>query len=571
MKPAIRILLSIVSALIVAGSVWVYIRGPFLPMQRDRVFYNGTILSMDRNNSVHSAIAIEDGLIVARGDYASVVDSVGWTAQVTDLQGRTIIPGFVDAHGHFPATGLMAVAANLYNVPDGPIRTMADLIAGLKERAEDPKPDGVVFGFGYDDTSMAELRHPTRHDLDQVSTDLPVLAKHSSGHITAVNSRALELMGIDADTPDPDGGHIERDPVTGEATGVLFETAGDQADRMLKGISLRDSLAVNRLAAAGYISNGVTTAQSGKADHRFVNALARATRLGIVPLRLVVWPDEEVSEEIISGSFDVDSLTSDWFTLGAHKLTADGSVQGYTSYRTEPYYTPYKGDAQYRGFPRQSREALAEKVARIYRAGFQVAIHGNADAAIDDILYALERAQRLHPREDARPLIIHAQITRPDQLDKMAELSASPSFFGLHVYYWGDRHREFFLGPERAGYISPARAARDRGLRFTLHNDAPVVSNVSPLFIMWTAVNRLTSSGRILGEDQRISVLDALRAVTIDAAWQVFLEATRGSIEVGKYADLVVLDKNPLEHPATLKDIQVLETIVDGRSVFSKR
>jgi predicted amidohydrolase YtcJ len=152
----------------------------------------------------------------------------------------------------------------------------------------------------------------------------------------------------------------------------------------------------------------------------------------------------------------------------------------------------------------------------------------------------------------------------------MAELSISPSFFGLHVYYWGDRHRELFLGPERAAYISPARAARDRGLHFTLHNDAPVVSNVSPLFIMWTAVNRLTSSGRILGKDQRISVLDSLRAVTIDAAWQVFLEKTRGSIEIGKYADLVVLDKNPLEHPATLKDIQVLETIVDGRSVFSK-
>jgi hypothetical protein len=153
----------------------------------------------------------------------------------------------------------------------------------------------------------------------------------------------------------------------------------------------------------------------------------------------------------------------------------------------------------------------------------------------------------------------------------MAELGISPSFFGLHVYYWGDRHREYFLGPDRAAYISPARAAKDRELRFTLHNDAPVVSNVSPLFIMWTAVNRLTSSGHILGGDQRITVLDALRAVTIDAAWQVFLEDNRGSIEVGKYADLVVLDKNPLEHPAILKDIQVMETVVDGRTVFSKR
>jgi hypothetical protein len=206
-------------------------------------------------------------------------------------------------------------------------------------------------------------------------------------------------------------------------------------------------------------------------------------------------------------------------------------------------------------------------VTRYHEAGWQVAVHGNGDAAIDDILDAFEEARRAEPRPDARPVIVHAQTARDDQLDRMRELGAIPSFFVLHTFYWGDRHREIFLGPGRAARISPLASARARGLPFTIHCDTPVVP-MEPLRLVWSAVNRITTSGAVLGTAERIEPMQALRAVTIDAAYQHFEEETKGSLEPGKLADLVILDRSPLEDPATIDRIRVLETIVGGRSVY---
>ncbi len=204
-----------------------------------------------------------------------------------------------------------------------------------------------------------------------------------------------------------------------------------------------------------------------------------------------------------------------------------------------------------------------------YRAaGLQVAIHANGDAAIDDALDAIEAAQLGDPELDARPIIVHAQMTRPDQLDRMKKLRVIPSFFVLHTYYWGDRHRERFLGPERAARISPTHTAQEKGVRFTLHCDTPVVP-LDPLRLVWAAVNRRTTSGQELGPEERIDVTSALRAVTIDAAFQGFEEDSKGSLEPGKLADLVILGRSPLaENPADLAAIPVLETIIGGESVW---
>jgi hypothetical protein len=228
---------------------------------------------------------------------------------------------------------------------------------------------------------------------------------------------------------------------------------------------------------------------------------------------------------------------------------------------------PPGDDPAYRGYPRISREELIEKVVRRHAAGWQVAVHGNGDAAIDDILDAFEHAQRQHPRADARHVVIHAQMAREDQLDRMKALGVIPSFFSLHTYYWGDRHREVFMGPERAARMSPARSALDRGLRFTLHCDSPVVP-MEPLRLVWAAVNRRSTSGASIGDAQRIPPLAALRAVTIDAAWQHFEEHEKGSLEPGKLADLVILSESPLEHPDRIDRIRVLETILGGRVVY---
>jgi predicted amidohydrolase YtcJ len=228
---------------------------------------------------------------------------------------------------------------------------------------------------------------------------------------------------------------------------------------------------------------------------------------------------------------------------------------------------PPGDDPGYRGYPRIPRSELIERVTRLHAAGWLVAVHGNGDASIDDILDAFEAAQRAHPRDDPRFVVIHAQMARDDQLDRMKAVGAIPSFFSLHTYYWGDRHRDIFMGPARAARMSPARSALRRGMRFTIHCDTPVVP-IEPLRLVWAAVNRRSTSGAPIGPEQRIDPLQALRAVTIDAAWQHFEEEDKGSLEPGKLADLAILSANPLEEPERIDAIRVVETIVGGRSAY---
>jgi predicted amidohydrolase YtcJ len=389
---------------------------------------------------------------------------------------------------------------------------------------------------------------------------------HVSGHLAAANGLALERVGIDADTPDPEGGLIRRDPRSGEPDGVLEESASDPLQAGSRP-SFLGGLRIARAGSALYLRAGVTTVQSGYTFERYMRGLTWLSRLGVVAPRMVLWPGEELAQRMLDGSFSYTSYDERWVRLGAAKLLADGSIQGYTGYLSQPYHVPPGDDPAYRGYPRIPREELIEKVLRRHVAGWQVAIHGNGDAAIDDILDAFENAQRQHPRSDARHVVIHSQMAREDQLDRMKELGVIPSFFSLHTYYWGDRHRDVFMGPERAARMSPARSALDRGLRFTLHCDSPVVP-IEPLRLVWAAVNRRSTSGASIGEAQRIPPLAALRGVTIDAAWQHFEEHEKGSLEPGKLADLVMLSESPLEHPERIDRIRVLETILGGRVVY---
>jgi predicted amidohydrolase YtcJ len=247
----------------------------------------------------------------------------------------------------------------------------------------------------------------------------------------------------------------------------------------------------------------------------------------------------------------------------------DGSIQGYTGFLRKPYFVHAEGkDSEYRGYSRKNKEALFADVLRLHKAGNQIAIHGNGDAAIDDILEAFQKALSDTSRPDARHRIEHCQMAREDQIDLMKRLGVTPSYFVGHVYYWGDRHREIFLGPDRGERISPLKSTLDRGVRFTLHDDTPVTP-VNPLQLVWVAATRQTSGGKVLGEGQKISVKEALAAVTCDAAWQNFEEKEKGTLEAGKLADFVILDLNPLEvEPARIRDIQILETIIGSKSVF---
>jgi predicted amidohydrolase YtcJ len=532
-----------------------------------RVLYRGgSILTMDATNRVAEALLVEGDRIAAVGSDAELRGRAGRQNRIVDLQGKALLPGFIDAHAHFPGAGIFAVLLDLNSPPIGDIESVETIVERLRERAASTSKGEWVVGMGYDDTLLAERRHPTRADLDRASSEHPIAIWHISGHLAAVNSAALERVGIDADTSDAEGGRIRRDPQTGEPDGVLEENDTHVLQPLLAP-GLRDSWKIVREASLRYLAAGVTTAQNGYATKQQMKGLLWLSRLGLLPLRVILWPGRETTDALLDGRFSFASPDALWIRQGAAKIIGDGSIQGYTGYLSAPYHVPPGDDPDYRGYPTISREELIEVVSRYHAQGLQVAVHGNGDACIDDILDAFEAAQRAHPRQDARHVVIHAQMARDDQLDRMAELGVIPSFFSLHTFYWGDRHREIFMGPERAARMSPARSAMDRGLRFTIHTDAPVVP-MEPLRLVWAAVNRRSSSGASIGEAERIPPIQALRAVTIDAAYQHFEERDKGSLEVGKLADLVILDRSPLDDPEHIDRVRVLETIVGGRTAY---
>jgi predicted amidohydrolase YtcJ len=525
---------------------------------------------MDRADSRAAAVAVANGRIIAVGGEAEVLAHAGERTERVELAGRTMIPAFIDPHGHFPESGISALCrVELMCPPLGEIRRLDEVFARLAEKAAATPKGGWVFGVFFDQTTIEERRFPTATELDRVSRDHAVVVMHLSGHVCAVNSEALRRAGIRAGMAQPAGGHVEFDPKSGAPTGLLEEPAamGPIPGAMFEAgrASFRDGL---RLAAADYASHGVTTAQNAWADRAILGEFLAATRDRALPIRLTVLPDAELEPAIAAGDIDLERPEPDRLKIGPRKLFADGSIQVFTAYLSRPYHTPCRGDPGYRGYPVHRPAVLAERIGRLHRAGRQIHIHANGDAA-DDVLDAFEAALERTPRSDHRHTIIHGQTLRDDQLRRMAGLGMTASFFSYHVYVWGDRHLSLFLGPERAARINPAASAGRHGLRYTLHNDTPVTP-MRPLPLIWCAVNRLTAGGRVLGAAERISPLQALRAHTIDAAWQVFREAELGSIEPGKSADFAILSKNPLDHAETIKDIRVETTISAGEMVFRR-
>jgi len=535
-----------------------------------QVFVHGEVLTMDASNRIVEAVSVKDGVIEAVGSDEEITRLVTGKTIVTDLDGRTLMPGFIDAHGHFPGSALSRINADLNSPPIGKLNTMAEVLSALEaQAAKTPAGDWVV-GMGYDDTLLAEKRHPTRAELDQVSSEHPVVAVHVSGHMVVANSAALAIVGIDANSENPEGGVIDRLPGSREPSGLLQETAQWDVIKHVFDIGIMDSYRMIKMRSLEYAAQGVTTAQSGGVNEGLMKGVSLFIKLGVIPMRMVLFPsDMEFGATLLSGEYKPADYASDRLTMGPVKLVADGSIQGYTGYLSQPYFVPYHGDASYRGYPSILREPLFERVKQLHQAGYQMAIHANGDESIEDVLDAFEAAQKIHPVEDPRLILIHSQTAREDQIRRMKDLGVTPSFFSAHTYYWGDRHRDIFMGPERAANMSPAKWAQDINLRYSTHLDTPVTP-MAPLQSVWSTVFRVTSSGAVLGEHQRVGVMEALRSVTIDAAWQVFEEDNRGSLEPGKFADMVILSGSPLVNPMAMRDLAVETTLVGGAAIYQK-
>ena len=537
------------------------------------IYTGGTIVTVNDAQPTAGAIAVMDGKILAVGAPDEILRMKGAATQVVDLGGKTMLPGFIDAHGHVFNVGVQAAAANLLAPPDGQVTDIASLQATLRAWAE--KSPGVVartgwiIGMGYDDSQLRDERHPTRDDLDAVSKLTPVLVVHQSGHLAVLNSKGLEAVGYSAKTVEPPGGTIRRRAGSREPDGLIGGTAWwPLLFSKLGRLGSEDNKALLLAGIDRYAEFGFTTAQEGRATAEAVSTEAALAEQGKLKLDVVAYPDIQGAASAIAGPFLSRSYTGR-FRIGGAKLTLDGSPQGKTAWLTKPYWVPPAGRGKdYAGSPAMTDEQANAFVEEAFRKGWQIHVHCNGDAAADQFIRAVRLAVAKLGAGDRRPVMVHAQTVREDQLDAMKELGIIPSFFGMHTYYWGDWHRDSVLGPERASRISPAASALKRGIPFTQHHDAPVALP-SSLMVLFSQVNRVTRSGQVLGPEQRVSALDAIKSITINAAHQYFEERTKGSLEPGKLADFVILDRNPLTvDPMAIKDIKVVETIKEGRTIY---
>jgi predicted amidohydrolase YtcJ len=541
----------------------------------DRIWSGGPILTMNDAAPRAAAIAEKDGRIVAVGSEAEVMALKGPSTRMIDLGGRALLPGFVDAHGHMMMGGLQALSANLLAPPDGEVRDIASLQAVLREwmtaNASVVKQAGLVIGFGYDNATLAERRHPTRDDLDAVSKDLPVLLVHQSGHIVAVNSKALAMTDITADTADPQGGVIRRRQGSMEPDGVLEELAAFPVlIKLLSPIGKEGFKAFARGGAELWARFGYTTADEGRSVPGTAMLLREVADTEGYPIDVVTYPDVLAGKEFIEQNVSMEYRNR--FRVGGAKLTIDGSPQGFTAWRDRPYYDPVGNYPEgYSGYAAATPDQVLDAVDWAYDKGVQLLTHSNGEKASDLLIAAHSIAQIKHPGDARarRHVLIHGQFLREDQVDAFGRLGILPSLFPMHTYYWGDWHTEHTVGPELVPNISPTGWFRQRGLIFTTHHDAPVAFPDSMRVLSATVTRVARGSGRVIGPDQRVDVLTALKAMTIWPAWQHFEEQRKGTLEVGKLADFVVLSADPTAvAPETLSQLKVMETIKEGRSIF---
>lgn len=538
----------------------------------DTIYQNGSILTIDDARPKAEAVAVKDGRILAVGSKDDVFKTKGADTKFIDLSGKTMLPGFVDAHGHVFMGGVQALSANMLAPPDGEVKDIPSLIQALKDwTSANQKPVDkiqLIVGFGYDNAMLAELRHPTREDLDQVSKDVPVLIIHQSGHLFAVNSKALEVCGVTALIPNPAGGVIRRGDDGKEPNGVLEETAGFPVImKLLSRAGAEGSKQFARSGAELWARFGYTTAQEGRSTPAVANILRTVADEGGLNIDVVTYPDVLVDREFIKKN--VTQEYKNRLRVGGAKLTIDGSPQGFTAWRDRPYYAPVgKYPPGYRGYPAATEEQVISAVDWAFENRIQILTHSNGEAASDLLVAAIDAATRKHGAGDRRAVLIHGQFLREDQIDSFNRLSVIPSLFPMHTYYWGDWHRDHTVGPVLADNISPTGWCLKRGMKFTTHHDAPVAFPNS-MRVLDATVTRRSRSGDIIGPDHRVDVMTALKAMTLWPAWQHFEEKSKGSIETGKLADFVILDKDPTAiDPETIDQIKVVETIKEGATIF---
>lgn len=540
----------------------------------DKIWHGGPILTMNDLAMRAEAVAEKDGKILTVGKLSDVMALKGPKTEVVDLAGRAMIPGFVDAHGHIFVGGLQALSANLLAPPDGQVndiaslqQTLRDWIAANKAVVDQAK---VIIGFGYDNAQLKELRHPNRDDLDAVSKDVAILVLHQSGHLAATNSKGLEILGYTSETPNPPGGVIQRRADGKEPNGVLEEAAMfPVAGKILGSIGKTGIKALAKAGSELWARFGYTTADEGRGVAPVFAAMQEVAAEGGFKIDVAGYADILVDREYIKANVSRDYKNR--FRLAGAKLTIDGSPQGFTAWRDRPYYAPVGNyPPGYSGYQAATNEQVISAIDYAFANNLQLLTHANGEAAMDLLIAAVDKARKAHGTDaDRRAVLIHGQFMREDQIDAFKSLDVFPSLFPMHTFYWGDWHRDHTVGPALADNISPTGWAVKRGMHFSSHHDAPVAFPDS-MRVLDATVTRRSRSGDIIGPDQRVDVLTGLKSMTLWPAYSHFEDDKKGSIEVGKLADLVILSGDPTAiDPETIDQLKVLETIKEGETVFA--
>ena len=555
----------------------------------DMLFFGGDILTMRGPAPEYvESLAVKDGTILFVGSRADARRHVGPETKTVDLGGRTLLPGFIDTHGHFVYFGKNLVDANLFGCTD-----VADLVTRMRAQAERTPIDGWIVGFGYQARALNEGRPPTSAELDRVSAERPVMVVDSSGHLGAANAAAFTAAGISGDTPDPTGGMFARGTDGTSLLGPMEETA-------LNAVRSRRPPFTGKLAAEAitgaaevWASHGQTTAMEaglglGNDD---IGIVLEAIDRRLLPIDLYLAAKDSALDDTLAAAYgvasqynpqaggiveklraarpDLDRRYVNRVRLGGVKFWLDGSLD--TAWFTQPYtQNPPGKTGAFAGYRQIPDDVLDAVFAKYWPTELQIHIHMNGDAAADQALAAIAKAVKQHGMRDHRPVFVHATWLRLDQIEKMRQYGAIPSFLTAGIIPGGDAVVKLW-GPERSAGAMASRTFLRAGLPFTYSHDAPVSPVPSILALVDAGVNRLSGSGQVVGPDERIPPYDALRAVTATAAYQLKEEKMKGTLEPGKLADLVILDRNPLKVEATaIKDIVVVETIKEGRTVFAR-
>lgn len=513
------------------------------------LYYNGDILTME--NSSYEAVYIEDGIIKKCGDYDMLKNFIPNNTELIDLNNKCLMPAFIDSHSHVVS---LAKTLNLVDLSNS--TSIKEIIDRFNNYINITKPEKnkLLVGFGYDHNFLEERRHPLAKDLDQIS--YPVMISHASGHMGVINTKAMKLFKIDNNVSNPVGGkygHDENNQLNGYLEEQAFIMIASKTNET--NIDLKEQLLE---ALKIYASYGIATVQEGYMKEDEFSLLASLAKENKLFLDIVGYVDIKEHQKLYQENTFYHQYQNH-FKLGGYKLFLDGSPQGKTAWLTKPYLD--SGD--YCGYPIYQDKEVANYVNYILQNNVQLITHCNGDRAAKQLLDAFKNRST-----NTRPVMIHCQTLRPDQLPQLKSIKMIPSFFVNHLYYWGDVHLKN-LG-QRANQISCIHSALKQELPYTFHQDSPVIPP-NMLESIWCACKRQTKAGIILGKDEQISIYNALKGVTINAAYQYFEEKVKGSIKEGKIADLIILDKNPCK--VTIDEIlkiNILTTIKEGTVVYSK-